>query len=438
MEPKRKPSITNILGKANKGGDRLMALNRKKAIVLGGTSPHIALIERLQKRGYYVYLLDYLDNPPAKNYADEHIVESTLDQDAVLRVAREVRADLVISACVDQANITACYVMEQIGHKPPYSYETAKRITNKGVMKEVMKANGIPTSDYIYIEKEMDCDTLDVKFPVMVKPADCNSASGVKKARNRDELKKYMAEALDYSRNHRAVVEGYVTGVEISAYCFVQNKKAKVIMASERMSITEGEDQVLKCYATLSPARLSTVAYAEIEAAATKIAESFELDNTPLHVQAFVHGDDISIIEFAPRVGGGISYQTIFDNTGFDILESTIDSFLGNPVDVKFSSPSYISTVNLIYGKPAVFDHVEGQEKLLKDGIIRGLYYHKTKGMKLGTSRASEGRVGAYIIEAASMDELVQKTKKANETLEVYADDGTAIMRKDLCILRDL
>ena len=110
----------------------------KKAIVLGGTSPHIALIDRLKRRGYEVYLLDYLQNPPAKQYADHHIIESTLDPEAVLREAIKIKADLVISACVDQANITACYVMEKLGHKPPYSFETAKRITNKGVMKEVM------------------------------------------------------------------------------------------------------------------------------------------------------------------------------------------------------------------------------------------------------------------------------------------------------------
>lgn len=410
----------------------------KKAIVLGGTSPHIALIDRLKKRGYYVYLLDFLQNPPAKQYADEHIIESTLDQDAVLRAAKEVGADLVISACVDQANIAACYSMEQMGKKPPYSYETATRITNKGIMKEVMKANGIPTSDYVYIEGDADCDRLDVRFPVMVKPADCNSAAGVKKAENREELKKYLADALNYSRNKRAVIEGYVTGTEVSAYCFVQDKKAHIVMVSERMSITEGKDQVLKCYATLAPARMTEAAYHRLENAATKIAECFELDNTPLHVQAFINGDDVSIIEFAPRVGGGISYRTILDNTGFDILEATIDSFLGNRVVAAFHSPRHISTVNLIYGYPAVFDHVEGQDELLADGTIQGIYYHKTKGMKLSAEKAAAGRVAAYIIEADTMEELIAKTKKANSIFEVYADNGAPIMRKELCILRDL
>lgn len=410
----------------------------KKAIVLGGTSPHIALIDRLKKRGYEVYLLDYLDNPPAKPYADHHIQESTLDEKAVLCAAQNIHADLVMSACVDQANITACYVMERLGHKPPYSYETARRITNKGVMKEVMLANGIPTSEYVYFEDNADIDKVSLRFPVMVKPADCNSASGVKKANDPAELKRYLAEALNYSRNKRAVVEGFVTGTEVSAYCFVKNRKAHIIMVSERMSVTEGEGQVLKCYATLAPARLTPTAYQNLEEAATKIAECFQLDNTPLHVQAFVNGDDISIIEFAPRVGGGISYQTILDNTGFDILEATIDSFLRNEVELQAHQPQKITTVNLIYGLPKVFDHVEGQQELMDTGVIQGIYYHKTKGMKLGVEKAAAGRVGAYIIEGDTMEEVIEKTKKANRTLEVYAADGSKMMRKDLCILRDL
>ena len=54
-------------------------MNKKTAIVLGGTSPHIALIQKLKDRGYYTILVDYLNNPPAKKVADMHIKESTLD-----------------------------------------------------------------------------------------------------------------------------------------------------------------------------------------------------------------------------------------------------------------------------------------------------------------------------------------------------------------------
>ena len=58
-------------------------MNKPVAIVLGGTVPHVHLIELLKLQGYYTVLVDYTTNPPAKKFADEHIKESTLDKDGV-------------------------------------------------------------------------------------------------------------------------------------------------------------------------------------------------------------------------------------------------------------------------------------------------------------------------------------------------------------------
>ena len=71
-------------------------MGKPVAIVLGGTSPHVLLVYKLHERGYYVILVDYLQNPPAKIAADEHIQASTLDKERVLEIAREMaRAGLL-------------------------------------------------------------------------------------------------------------------------------------------------------------------------------------------------------------------------------------------------------------------------------------------------------------------------------------------------------
>ena len=82
----------------------------KKAFVLGGTVPHIELIKKLKTRGYHVTLIDYYDNPPAKEAADAHVKASTLDMEEVLKIAKEGHADLVISSCLEP---TAWLVMWQ-------------------------------------------------------------------------------------------------------------------------------------------------------------------------------------------------------------------------------------------------------------------------------------------------------------------------------------
>jgi biotin carboxylase len=411
-------------------------MNNKTAIVLGGTNPHIALIQKLKDRGYYTILVDYLDNPPAKQAADLHIQESTLDNDAVYRVANEYDADIVISACVDQANIAACYVAEKLGLPHPYSFELALNITNKGYMKKIMFEKNIPTSKYIYLEPDQKLPNINLQYPVMVKPADSCAASGVKKATSEAEMQRFYSEAKKVSRNGRVVIEEFVKGEEVSVYSFVSHGKAQIIMISQRMSVIEGEDHVLKCYATLAPAPISKIAFDKIQVACTKIASAFGLDNTPLHVQVMVDKDEIEIIEIAPRVGGGVSYQTIKSNTEFDILEATIDSYLQIPVKLHYVKPKCYYTVNILYGKPCIYDRVDGEDELISNGIIESFHYHKTKGMKITSDRASGGRIAAAVVKGKTKKELLSKIEFMINKIEAYDNEGNPVLRKDL-YLRD-
>ena len=412
--------------------NRESVIDKPVALVLGGTNPHIELIRQLKERGYFVVLVDYLASPPAKPFADVHEQESTMDPEAVCVIAKKYNASLVMSACVDQANITACYVAEKLGLTKPYSYKTASEITNKGFMKKMMMQYSVPTTKYYYLENGEDLPSFDLRFPVMTKPADSCAASGVKKANNKEELDIFLAEAKEVSRTGRTVVEEVANGVEVSAYCFIKNHKAYIIMISERISIIEGDAQVLKCYATVTPPNITEMAIEKIRRSAEGIATAFELDNTPLHVQAICDGDNINIIEFAPRVGGGISYETIRENTGFDIISATIDSYLEKPVELNYHEMKNFCSVNLVYGIPSVFDHLDGAEELMSQGIIDSFHYHKTSGAHIDDSRASGGRIAAFVVHADSREEMCRKIAYAMNNMEAYDNDGNKIMRKDL------
>ena len=406
---------------------------KKVALVLGGTVPHVSLVKKLKERSFYVVLLDYLENPPAKQYADEHIKESTLDKDAVLKVAKELKAEIVISTCVDQANSTCCYVAERLGLPHPYSYQTSLDVTDKVRMKDIMIKNGVPTSRYVYVKNIEEALNQNLKYPLMVKPADSNSANGVKKVKDIDELKEYLPVALEFSRNGYAIVEEFVTGVEISAYCVIVNKHAKLMMAQERISVIEGASNTIKCYAAYAPARISPVAMAKTEVIATQIAQAFNLDNTPLFFQGIVNGDDISVIEFAPRVGGGISSQTIKYSTGFDIIDAAIDSFFCKPIDLSNWTPmNKVYAVNQIYGINGFYDKTIGGEELLADGTVENLSFYKKSGDYIDESRASSGRIGVMVFSADSENNIRKKIRKAFDCLDCLDKEGKSILRRDL------
>ena len=72
-----------------------------KIIVLAGGADQIALINELKKRGHKTILVDFFENPPAKPYADMHIVASTLDMNAVRDIAIRYKVDMICTACTD-------------------------------------------------------------------------------------------------------------------------------------------------------------------------------------------------------------------------------------------------------------------------------------------------------------------------------------------------
>lgn len=408
-------------------------MNTPIALVLGGTVPHVHLINLLKKRGYYTILLDYTPNPPAKEYADEHLPVSTLDEEAVLEVAKSRQARLVISTNVDQANVTCCYVSEKLGLTKPYSYETALNVTDKQRMKRIMWEHNIPTSKYVQVGSIDEIESLTLNYPLMVKPADSNSANGVKRVYSEEELKKCLPDALGLSRNGKAIVEEFVVGKEISAYGVVIGGKANLIMHQERVSVYDGEDKVIKCYASLAPSRISSEAEKKAEQILTSIASAFHLDNTPLFFQGIVDGDDISVIEFAPRVGGGISFQTILDSTNYDIISSAIDSFLNLPISIEGWHPidgKY--AVNQIYGTNGIYDHTMGVEGLLNEGIVNTLSFYKHKGDLIDSSRASSSRIGVMVVNDRTEQGLRKKISTAFSRLDSFDEAGNSIIRKDL------
>ena len=86
-----------------------------KVLVLAGGYDQIKLIQELDSRGYEVVLVDYFENPPAKEYVSRHYMESTLDVEKVKEIAVSENVELILTACTDQALYTMAKVSEEMG-----------------------------------------------------------------------------------------------------------------------------------------------------------------------------------------------------------------------------------------------------------------------------------------------------------------------------------
>lgn len=380
----------------------------KKAFVLGGTVPHIELIKKLKTRGYHVTLIDYYDNPPAKEAADAHVKASTLDMEEVLKIAEEGHADLVISSCIDQANSVACYVAEQLNLPHPYSYAKSLEVTRKGLMKTIFKQNGIPTSDFYLIDKDEPRE-IKLPFPFVIKPTDANSSKGVYKIESQEEFEGKIEETLHYSREGKAIVEGFVSGTEIQVDGVVINHKAHILLTSDKVAFDNGGRELQMAGFSVPGSRCESVIN-RLQEIAQKIADAFELDNTPFFYQAICNENEIYVLEFAPRLPGGTRFETVKLITGFDYVESSIRSFLGEQIEGIISNFKDKYVIRLLYMKPGIYDHIEGVEELLSDEILNHFFPFVVKGGKIVDASMSSGnRICGIMASGESYDEAERK-----------------------------
>ncbi len=404
--------------------------NNKTAIVLGGTTPHIELIQQLKSRGYYVILVDYLDNPPAKVFADKHIKESTLDQNKVLEIAQKNKVELVISACIDQANSVCCFVAEKMGLPHPYSYETSILVTEKNKMKQIMFDNNIPTSDFQQENDKYHINWSKVKFPAVVKPSDCNSSKGVRKVLNIEEGKKYLIEALNYSRTKQAIVEEFVSGTEIQVDCFATNNDAMVILTRQKKHIQLEDSEELNSEGSIIPAPICEGKTEILNEIACKISKVFNLKNTPFFYQAIIdNSGKIFVLEFAPRVGGGLSYYILRNIAGFDAVKAVIDSYLGIKITPKTYDLNCYYSTNLLYMNEGLFDHISGLDEAKERKIILESFVTKKPGTYVDSNLRSGNRVGAFIVKAKSTDELKKLEDEAYSLIDIIDNNGQSKIR---------
>ena len=103
----------------------------KKALVLCGGIPQVALIEELKSRGIFTILADMNEKCVAVGYADKFYPVSVLDVDAVAKLAKEENVDFIITVCADQVLQVMAEVSESLGLPCYIDFETAKKVKRK-------------------------------------------------------------------------------------------------------------------------------------------------------------------------------------------------------------------------------------------------------------------------------------------------------------------
>lgn len=148
---------------------------------------------------------------------------------------------------------------------------------DKDLTKIICHNYDIPVIPWITITENKPLKSIDISFPVIVKPAKCGSSIGINIANNLKELNKHIKEAFKY--DNKVIIEKFIKARELEC-AILEDKKLIASPIGEIRSINKFYDyeaKYIKDSSLLIPADIPKSLTNEIQELAIKIFKVLEL-----------------------------------------------------------------------------------------------------------------------------------------------------------------
>lgn len=302
----------------------------KKILILGAGEMQIPVIQKVNEMGYESIALDYDENAIGFKYAMKKYVVSSNDADKVLAVAKQEKADALLTTSDYPVNVVA--KVSQILGLPAMSPEVANICTNKYLQRKLFSDNGINAPKFYLLSDSVDIASYK-EYPYIVKPIDSSASRGVKKVNDDSELAEAIKEAKSFSRTGQVLIEQFIGGKEYSVETLTQSGETTIVNITEKLVIGEEYGYFVED-THIEPARISKHEWQLIEEEVKKALKLIKADNCPSHTEVKLWNGKPYIIEMACRLGGDyITSDLVPLSTGIDMLANLVRLSLGIPVE---------------------------------------------------------------------------------------------------------
>ncbi len=311
----------------------------KKLLLLGGDHFLIPVVKAAKALDYYVITCDYLPGNVAHKLSDAYINYSTTDQEGILKAARELKIDGVLTY-TDSGAISAAYVAENLGLPQSGPLESVKILQNKDLFRKFLTDNGFnaPVSGgYTRLFELLD-EKDRFSLPVIVKPADSAGSKGVTKVSDWEQIEKAVEWALHYSPSGRFIVEEWIEkkGCSSDSDCFSFEGKMEVVNFSSQWF----DDKAVGPYIPAAyswPSTFTAEQEAYLAGELQRLVTLLGMRSSVYNVETRIGIDGKPyIMEFSPRGGGNRLSELVHLSTGVDIISNACRVAIGDdPVDCR-------------------------------------------------------------------------------------------------------
>jgi len=298
-------------------------------LVLAASTYQLPVIRTAQRLGWRVITTDNNPRNPGHSISDVSYTVDTTDRDGVLSIARTERISGVISPGTDIAVTTAAYVAEELGLAGPPLW-SASILTNKLAFRSFLKENGLPTPSVKRVS-EMDLDlclsTVDERW--VMKPSMSSGSKGVFFVESSADIRAHYQSSRRYSWNGEVFLEEYIAGTQHSCEGFLSDGKVAFCLITDR-------DTVDFPYATTAGHRVPTAAsmkaQTNIKIMLERLFAMVEICDGPFDCDFVVNGDEVTIIEVTPRLGGNAISSLVHEACELDLVGAAIRYATGESI----------------------------------------------------------------------------------------------------------
>lgn len=389
----------------------------KRFMIVGASVLQLPAIIKAKQMGLEVAVVDYNPNAIGIKYADHYYNASTMDENAVVEVAKKYQPEGIMTLATDMPMRGVAKASDVLGLNN-IKYDTAFKATDKFEMIKAFKECYVESPWYYMIYNLDELMKLESKlsYPCIMKPTDNAGSHGVVLVNNFSELISNYDFSLKNSRHGGVIIEEYLAGEEVSVEVMVVNGDVNIIQITDK--ITTGAPHFVEMGHT-QPSRKSADIQNQIKILAEKAIKSIGVDNGPCHVEMMVTDRGPVMIELGARMGGdNITTHLVPLSTGIDMTEASIHVALGEtPVITPKINKG--SAIRYICATSGTIKSINGIDEARKIPGVTEVTMTKHPGDASTAIACSNDRIGFVIAQGKDADDAAEICEKALKMIKI-------------------
>lgn len=369
--------------------------------IIGASYLQVPLIERANELGFETHAFAWSAGDIGERIAKVFHPISIVEKEEILSVCKSLNIVGICTIASDLAAITVGYVAHALGlpGNPP---QCIRSTTNKHVMREVFARNNDPSPKSYLVNENTPLDSLDVQYPVIIKPTDRSGSRGITKVESEKGVPGAIEAALEQSFEKEAVLEEFLEGDEYSIESLSYQGQHTLLAITKKH--TTGAPHFIEIAHEEPGVLLHGVSRKDVEKVVFHALDSLDVLNGASHSEIMIAEDgSISIVEIGARMGGDcIGSHLVRISTGIDYVGNVIRIAVGKQPDMQEQTTPRAAAVRYVLGGEDM--HLLARAEA--DENVRIEY--NTPVMQLDEQKVTDSstRPGCFVISAKHSEEL--------------------------------